>query len=261
MRCVSLENDPARCEREQRSRSAKTLDRSLHCLASLTSDQPDGIFWISDQPDGLIIQDSLPAQAVRVILSAGLKFMVSAKRSRSKSIQPSLLLAAANQVVVRQGVDALTLDAVAGEAGVSKGGLLHHFPTKEALIAGMVQQALDKFVETLQQELAKDPAPDTPGHWVRAYIRATALDDQENYELHFNLLAANFTNPELLKPMRDFWQECHTQIMSSGLDPAVATVIRLAMDGLWLTHLHNFAPLQDPLRSQVIETALKLAQP
>lgn len=187
--------------------------------------------------------------------------MASAKRLRATSIQPSLLLAAANKVVVKQGVDALTLDAVAVEASVSKGGLLHHFPSKEALIAAMVQQSLDKFVETLHQELEKDPAPDTPGHWVRAYIRASALDDQENYELHFNLLAANFINPELLKPMRDFWQECHAQIMSSGLDPAVATVIRLAMDGLWLTHLHNFAPLEDPLRSQVIETALKMAQP
>lgn len=187
--------------------------------------------------------------------------MVSVKKTRSKSIQPSFLLAAANKVVVRQGVDSLTLDAVANEAGVSKGGLLHHFPNKEVLIAGMVQQALDKFVDVLEHELAKDPIPDTPGHWVRAYIRASALDDQENYELHFNLLAANFINPELLKPMRDFWQECHNKIVSSGLDPAVATTIRLAMDGLWLTHLHGFAPLQDPLRSQVIETVLKLAQP
>ncbi len=187
--------------------------------------------------------------------------MVSARKSRATSIQPCLLLAAANQVVVKQGVDALTLDAVAMEAGVSKGGLLHHFPSKEALISGMVQQALDKFVETLHQELEKDPAPETPGHWVRAYVRASALDDQENYELHFNLLAANFTNPDLLKPMRDFWQECHEKILASGLDPAVATVIRLAMDGLWLTHLHNFAPLEDSLRSQVIETALKMAQP
>lgn len=183
------------------------------------------------------------------------------KKLRSKPIQPSVLLAAANKVVVSQGVEALTLDAVAGEAGVSKGGLLHHFPNKEALIAGMVQQALDKFIEVLNQELARDPAPHTPGHWVRAYIRASALDDQENYELHFNLLAANFTNPELLKPMRDFWEECQTKIASSGLDPKVGTMIRLAMDGLWLTHLHNFAPLQEPLRSQVIETALKLAQP
>lgn len=187
--------------------------------------------------------------------------MVSTKRARSTSIRSSELLAAANKVVVKHGVSALTLDAVAAEAGVSKGGLLHYFPSKEALIARMVQQALDKFVEALNQELANDPAPQTSGHWVRAYIRATAIDDQENYELHFNLLAANFTNPELLKPMRDFWNECHTKILSSGLDPAVATMIRLAMDGLWLTRLHNFAPLRDPLRSQVIEAALKLAQP
>jgi AcrR family transcriptional regulator len=187
--------------------------------------------------------------------------MVAAKRSRSKSIQSSQLLAAANKVIVSQGVEALTLDAVANAAGVSKGGLLHHFPNKEALIAAMVQQALDKFVEALNDELARDPAPDTPGHWVRAYIRASALDDQENYELHFNLLAANFTNPKLLKPMRDFWENCHNKIVSSGLDPKVATMIRLAMDGLWLTNLHGFAPLQEPLRSQVIETALTLAQP
>ena len=187
--------------------------------------------------------------------------MVSKKRSRSTSIRSSELLTAANKVVVKQGVGALTLDAVAVEAGVSKGGILHHFPNKEALIAEMVQQALGKFVEALNQELANEPAPQTPGHWARAYIRATALDDQENYELHFNLLAANFTNPELLKPVRDFWDECHMKILSSGLDPAVATMIRLAMDGLWLTHLHDFAPLRDPLRSQVLETALKLAQP
>jgi len=187
--------------------------------------------------------------------------MDSVKRSRSRSIQPSLLLAAANKVVVDRGVDALTLDAVACQAGVSKGGLLHHFPSKEALITAMVQQVLNKFMEALEHELAIDPAPHTPGHWVRAYIRASALDDRENYELHFNLLAANFTNPKLLKPMRDFWEECQTKVVSSGLNPEVATVIRLAMDGLWLTHLHNFAPLQEPLRSQVIETVLKLAQP
>jgi len=66
--------------------------------------------------------------------------MHSVKKSRSRSIQPSLLLAAANKVVVDRGVDALTLDAVACQAGVSKGGLLHHFPSKEALITAMVQQ-------------------------------------------------------------------------------------------------------------------------
>ena len=37
------------------------------------------------------------------------------------------LLDAAVAVVRRDGAQALTLDAVAAEAGVSKGGLLYHF--------------------------------------------------------------------------------------------------------------------------------------
>ena len=37
-----------------------------------------------------------------------------------------------------KGVAKLTLEAVAKEAGVSKGGLLYHFSNKEALIEGMI---------------------------------------------------------------------------------------------------------------------------
>ena len=43
------------------------------------------------------------------------------------------LLDAAEAVVVRQGIASLTLDAVATEAHMSKGGLLHNFPI-EALV-------------------------------------------------------------------------------------------------------------------------------
>lgn len=51
----------------------------------------------------------------------------------SNSKRSSILLAA-SIVVKNNGVEKLTLEAVAKEAGVSKGGLLHHFPNKEALI-------------------------------------------------------------------------------------------------------------------------------
>jgi AcrR family transcriptional regulator len=46
------------------------------------------------------------------------------------------------QVVQARGAGSLTLEAVADVAGVSKGGLLYHFPTKDALIDGMVADAL-----------------------------------------------------------------------------------------------------------------------
>ncbi|MCC3415000.1 MULTISPECIES: TetR/AcrR family transcriptional regulator [unclassified Microcoleus] len=176
-------------------------------------------------------------------------------------IQPEALLAAANKVVVAQGVDALTLEAVAREAGVSKGGLLHHFPTKDALIVGMVQQVLNKFTAALNDELEKDSESEKAGHWVKAYVRASVLDSPEDIELYSSLLAAIVVNPELLKPIQDSWAEWQAKAESNGLKPEIATIIRLAVDGLALTSLFGFAPLEENLRSQVIETLLNLAQP
>src|ERR1035438_3992257 len=56
-------------------------------------------------------------------------FMVSTRES---------VLLAAIDLIIREGVDSLTLDRVAREAGVSKGGLLYHYAGKEQLIAGLV---------------------------------------------------------------------------------------------------------------------------
>ena len=55
------------------------------------------------------------------------------------------LLDAAAAVVRRDGPRALTLDTVAAQAGLSKGGLLYHFATKDALVDALVQDWLDRF--------------------------------------------------------------------------------------------------------------------
>src|ERR671913_1054060 len=58
------------------------------------------------------------------------------KSSREK------LLDAAAELVSEIGSGRLTLDAVAGRAGLSKGGLLYNFPTKDALLQGMLERMI-----------------------------------------------------------------------------------------------------------------------
>ena len=62
------------------------------------------------------------------------------------------LLDAAVAVIRRDGAAALTLDAVAAEAGVSKGGVLYHFASKRALIDGLLSRWLDDFEAQLTGE-------------------------------------------------------------------------------------------------------------
>lgn len=50
------------------------------------------------------------------------------------------ILDAFEALLVEQGSRAATLDAVAEEAGVSKGGLLYHFPSRDDLVIGMLDR-------------------------------------------------------------------------------------------------------------------------
>ncbi len=47
------------------------------------------------------------------------------------------ILTAAERVIAQLGVKRLTIEQVAKAAGMSRGGLLYHFASKEALIQGM----------------------------------------------------------------------------------------------------------------------------
>ncbi|MFC7715316.1 TetR/AcrR family transcriptional regulator [Nonomuraea recticatena] len=55
------------------------------------------------------------------------------------------LLDAAAEVLLTDGAESLTLEAVAKRAGVSKGGLFYHFPTKQAMVAAMVDRLTSAF--------------------------------------------------------------------------------------------------------------------
>ncbi|MCA9997886.1 MAG: TetR/AcrR family transcriptional regulator, partial [Anaerolineales bacterium] len=56
-----------------------------------------------------------------------------------------IIFEACSSILRCDGLASLTLDAVAEEAGLSKGGLLYHFPSKVALIEGLFEYHNDIF--------------------------------------------------------------------------------------------------------------------
>jgi AcrR family transcriptional regulator len=61
--------------------------------------------------------------------------------------------AATEPLVCTRGIAGFTLDGVAQAAGVSKGGLLYHFRSKDSLIAGM-QRVQTRMADTLREAKA-----------------------------------------------------------------------------------------------------------
>jgi AcrR family transcriptional regulator len=160
------------------------------------------------------------------------------------------LLDAAGAVVRRDGPQALTLDAVAAEAGVSKGGLLYHFATKRELIEALVDRWLTEFQNDI----------DASGSgFVRGYVRASDPGGAVADEL--GLLAAFASDPSILVKARERYAIWQDRVEREGSDPVDATVARLAADGLWLAELLGMAPPRGRLREQVLARMLELAGP
>ena len=160
------------------------------------------------------------------------------------------LLDAAGAVVRRDGPQALTLDAVASQAGVSKGGLLYHYGTKQELIEALVARWLADFQRDID---AADP------HFVRGYVRASDPAGEVADEL--GLLAALVADPAVLRTVRERYAIWQDRVEREGSDPVDATVARLAADGLWLAELLGMAPPRGRLREQVLARLLELAGP
>jgi len=171
------------------------------------------------------------------------------------------ILTAANALVRREGVARLTLDGAAVEAGLSKGGVLYYFRSKDELIAGMIEQLLHGFERELERAMTRELTRQPPaGRWVRAYIHAAAKSPTPmEAETVSELLAAVATNPALLEPMREAYTVWEERAERDGLEPGLATALRLAADGLWLGDLLGIAPPAGSRRETVVRTLLRLA--
>ncbi|MGH2967659.1 MAG: TetR/AcrR family transcriptional regulator, partial [Solirubrobacteraceae bacterium] len=115
------------------------------------------------------------------------------------------LLDAAVVVVRRDGAQALTLEAVAAQAGVSKGGLLYHFPSKRELLDAMVAGWLDEF----DSEIAA-ASGDGPGAFAGGYVRATDMSGwaAADRATEFGFLAALVDQPRMQRVRERYggWQ-------------------------------------------------------
>lgn len=140
------------------------------------------------------------------------------------------LLAATERVLSAQG-SAFSLDAVAREAGVSKGGLLHHFRSRDALLEALVQQWISRYDEAVRRQL--DPDDDRPGRVCRAHIRAT-FDDPGLVDGPWvtpSVQAALLGVPDVVKRALADAERWQREMADDGLHPQRVLLISRALDG------------------------------
>ena len=167
------------------------------------------------------------------------------------------LLDAAERLVLEMGAGHLTLDAVAKFAGVSKGGLLYHFPSKDALLEAM----LTRHVNDVEAQVAARVAAHggKPSRVARFRERVQVLLElrPERRQLGAAVLAASADNPALMARCRAGYRELVEELgkLPGGFERSA--LVLLAVDGLLLGELLRLSPYTPEERVRLVKALVK----
>lgn len=178
------------------------------------------------------------------------------RKKQPEQVRQQLLEVAA-RLSHEQGVAGITLDAVSQAAGVSKGGLLHHFPNKLALLDGLFDDLVTRFDREIEAAMAHDPV--AKGRFTRAYIDVCfALDPTTDVPGWRMLTIALIAEPHLKSRWRDWVRRRSTEFAET--DASTGCVLaRFACDGVWLADLMQSHDLDAEARAGLAENLKALS--
>ena len=162
--------------------------------------------------------------------------------THSDNARPTILAAAA-KVILYEGNRKLSFDRLSQQTGISKGGLLYHFKSKEELLIGVIEYAEQILLDNYTAALAgKKPYP---GRTLQAYIdtlEKTYKPSKDN--LHIVLLNVIAEQPQLLKAYRQLYRRLRNDIGQDGGNFIEQWSIVLTIDGLCLGEQYGQFGLQ-----------------
>ena len=142
-----------------------------------------------------------------------------------------MILDAAMTLVARRGAG-VTLADIAKAAGVSKGGLLYHFPTKDDLLQAGATDLFETF-RTSVYEAAQAEPEGASGRLTRAYIRVSFADAAGDSVREVIAVAAQLMSEQPIQEMSDAdgrrWRD---ELKADGLEESTVRLIIAATDGV-----------------------------
>ncbi|MGB1252398.1 MAG: TetR/AcrR family transcriptional regulator [Candidatus Promineifilaceae bacterium] len=179
------------------------------------------------------------------------------KRSRNPELKRQKIIKATNKLLKEGGYFTnFSLDSVAREAGVSKGGLMHHFASKDALLRAAAENAIVAFETQLKQKIETDEGAQS-GKLSRAYVESV-LGEGTVVQAELSPVLLGYLNSAETNPTPNRFQTWQARTEQDGIDTITATIVRLALDGIIYTELIDSEPIDNELRQQIRERMLDM---
>ncbi len=135
------------------------------------------------------------------------------------------------RIISEKGPGAVTLQAVADGAGVTKGGLLHHFPDKTSLTQAVSGYLLDKMNAEILNFMDRDPVE--YGRFTRAYVKSISADlTSAQNEQWMAVAVYSITESASRSLWNDWIRTKEREHQDTDCDTRLQ-ILRYAADGIW----------------------------
>lgn len=168
------------------------------------------------------------------------------------------ILDAALRVIGTAGVTSVTFESVAEEAGLTKGGLLYHFPTRDDLLYALNEYLAQQWEATIQTHSPQSIDRATARERLAAYV---LVSPQAASRAELLLFLETVNEPAMHEPWRAVMQRWAPSVDTSGelsRDEVDMFVARLAADGLWLYESLADHELSPRVRHQIAQRLARM---
>ncbi|WP_027944408.1 TetR/AcrR family transcriptional regulator [Amycolatopsis taiwanensis] len=164
------------------------------------------------------------------------------------------ILDAFQEILIESGSAAVTLDAVAARAKVSKGGLLYHFGSKDALLNGL----LDRLLRLTAADI--EHARTAPEGVLQYYLRSSVTDasmDNPGHRCSVAVLRLLSSESKVAETMVEVGRRWTALLAEHIDDPLTAEIVSVLGDGLYLRATMG-GPAPQPLLERLPEVLRRL---
>lgn len=166
------------------------------------------------------------------------------------------ILDAAIRVVDTAGGADITYQSVARAAGLTKAGLMYHFPTKDSMMLAVIEHVIERWQTELQAVLAVPLAESTLAERIHAFVLFAGEGGVTEGE--FVVFSEAVRRPELSGPWLEY---LHTWFsFGDGVDTTSLLLVWLAANGLWIAESTGVLTIKPAQRTALVAQLLGLTE-
>jgi AcrR family transcriptional regulator len=168
------------------------------------------------------------------------------------------LMSCMMDIVRDEGAGALTYDNLVAKSGLTRGGILYHFPSKDSMLQGLVDDYIRQEVEKVEARWEKHGK--TADGLLKAEIECALEADDKDQQINVSLLPVVIQNPAMMKEIQQIVEERYQNLDQTSIGFEKAALTLLVVDAFEMSKAFGFTLLSEKKRKQILKFLYALVE-